>query len=435
MRKSNREIIGSLKDMIMVEQVEEKYKSRSSDFTRNRKLPFKLLVLFMLRKLFKSLTLELSAFFQEMETKSCSITKSAFTQARQKLSEVFFQDLLNTFNQEFYTDNQQRVRQLEGKRIVAVDGSTLDLPYSRELADFYGTHSNQHQQAAYVKGRVSLMYDLLNGMVLDGVLQPFAQGEAAAAVKHLAYCGEGDLLVYDRGYASFDLVYTHRKAGLDVLMRMKASFSEQLQDFARSEATDVCVFMKPGKNQSLQGKAYDKDTQEQVRLVKFTLGDGEQAFLLTTLLDKDQFPVDFLQQVYGMRWGVETRYDVLKNVLQVENFSGLTQKALLQDFYISLFLMNMQVLLSDELETEIEEKYGHRKHAYQVNTSVAIGHLKSKLVRLFTAKSPQEILLELKQAFLRHVEPVRPGRKYPRHKDKYRNKKKPMLMKNRKSVL
>ncbi|MDX5438309.1 MAG: hypothetical protein LPK03_13985, partial [Pontibacter sp.] len=69
--------------------------------------------------------------------------------------------------------------------ILAVDGSTHDLHFIPELAAVYGTHSNQHREARYIKGRASVLYDLLNGMVLDGVLQPFAQGEPAAALKHL----------------------------------------------------------------------------------------------------------------------------------------------------------------------------------------------------------------------------------------------------------
>lgn len=419
----------------MVDKVDERYKSRPADFSRDRKLPFKLLVLFMLRKLYKSLALEISDFFNELAQPSGSLTKSAFTQARQKLSILFFQDLLQKFNYEFYTDNQERVRKLKSMRILAVDGSTLDLPYSSELAKTYGTHSNQYKDVRYIKGRVSVMYDLLNNMILDGVLQPFAEGEPAAAYKHLTHCNEGDLLVYDRSYASFEMVYNHREKGLHVLMRMKPSFSNQLRAFDESDAEDIVVLMKPGKNCPLKDKAYDKDARQKVRLVKFELGNGEQALLLTTLLDKDEFPIDSLKQIYGMRWGVETRYDVLKNVLQVECFSGYTQKAILQDFYICLFLMNMQALLSDELQEEIKVRYGHRKHEYQVNLAIAIGHLKKSVVQLFISKEPNELLIELKHSFLQHVVPVRPGRKFDRQKDKYRNRKKPILMKNRKNVL
>jgi hypothetical protein len=435
MRKSNKKIICGIKTFILVDEVEDKYKSRPADFTRNRKLPFQLLVIFMLRKLYKSLALEISEFFSQLDISRFSLTKSAFTQARQKLSPLFFRDLLQKFNQEFYTDNDQRVNRLKGMRILAVDGSTLDLPYSQELVQAYGTHSNQYESVRYVKGRVSVLYDLLNQMILDGVLQPFAEGEPVAALKHLAHCRAGDLVVYDRAYASFEMVYAHQASDLQVLMRMRPSFSQQLREFAQSDADDITVWMKPGKNTSIKYKAYGKDARVQVRLVKFNLDNGEQALLLTTLLDKQQFPIDFLKQIYGMRWRVETRYDVLKNVLQVEYFSGYTQKAIEQDFYISLFLMNMQALLAQELEEEIKSRYGHRKYAYQLNLALAIGHLKKSVVKLFISKQPDKILAQLKQSFLQHVEPIRPARKYPRIKDKYRNRKKPLLMKNRKNVL
>jgi hypothetical protein len=227
------------------------------------------------------------------------------------------------------------------------------------------------------------------------------------------------------------MVNTHRQEGLHVLMRMKPSFSHQLRAFSQSQSKDAIIMMKP----ALRDKVHGKDAQVQVRLVKFKLDNGEQALLLTTLTDTQAFPITLLKQIYGMRWGVETRYDVLKNVLQVEYFSGYTQKAVLQDFYISLFLMNMQVLLAEELQQQIQAKYSHRQYTYQVNTAVAIGHLKKSIVELFVSKKPDEILSELKASFLAHVEPIRPGRKYPRHKDKYRTRKKPILMKNRKTVL
>lgn len=435
MRKSKEGIIYRLREFIQVDEVDGKYKSRPADFTRNRILPFKLLVVFMLRKLYKNLALEISEFFKELSQPKLSLSKSAFTQARQKLSPLFFKNMLHTFNDEFSTDNDQGVKTLAAMRILAVDGSTLDLPYSQELADFYGTQSNQHQEVRYIKGRVSVMYDLLNGMIVDGVLQAFAQGEPSAALKHLAYAKAGDLLVYDRSYASFEMVWEHRQRNLQVLMRLKTSFSQQVQAFAESYENDVLVLMKPGKNTSLKSKGYDRKAFIEVRLVKFTLSNGETALLLTTLLDKEAFPIALLKQIYGMRWGVETSYDVLKNVLRVEYFSGLTQVAIEQDFYISLFLMNMQALLSDELEVELKERYGHRKFEYKINLATAIGHLKKNVVDLFTSNQPKQILEQLKESFLQNVEPIRPNRKFPRQKDKYRHRKTPIMLKNRRNVL
>ena len=53
-----------------------------------------------------------------------------------------------------------------------------------------------------------------------------------------------------------------------------------------------------------------------------------------------------------MRWGIEIKYDELKNRLQIENFTGTTKIAIEQDFYATIYLSNMVEMArsrSDEL--------------------------------------------------------------------------------------
>ena len=140
MRKSNEWIVGRLRAMEFCQTVEEKYKSCPTDFTRTLILLFSLLVLFKLRKLYRSLSLEFGSFFEGLGQLSHLPTKSAFTQARAKLSPQFFADMLARFNQEFYSDNDERVKLFLGFRLLAVDGSTLDMPDSQELNRAFWHH-------------------------------------------------------------------------------------------------------------------------------------------------------------------------------------------------------------------------------------------------------------------------------------------------------
>lgn len=53
-----------------------------------------------------------------------------------------------------------------------------------------------------------------------------------------------------------------------------------------------------------------------------------------------------------MRWGIEIKYDELKNRLEIENFTGKTKIDIEQDFYASIYLSNMIELArkdSDEI--------------------------------------------------------------------------------------
>ena len=100
-----------------------------------------------------------------------------------------------------------------------------------------------------------------------------------------------------------------------------------------------------------------------------------------------------------------------------------------------MFLRNYQSLLSEELEEEIESKYSHRKHKYQINKSISIGTLNENIVDIFLQKNPEKILESLKAVFLSNVVPKIENRSERREKDRYRSRKKPKVLKNRKRVL
>ena len=48
-----------------------------------------------------------------------------------------------------------------------------------------------------------------------------------------------------------------------------------------------------------------------------------------------------MKALYYCRWNIELSYDVLKNKLHIENFSGYNQIAIEQDFYAQILLYNM----------------------------------------------------------------------------------------------
>lgn len=142
------------------------------------------------------------------------------------------------------------------------------------------------------------------------------------------------------------------------------------------------------------------------------------------------------KELYFKRWKVETFYDEFKTKLKVENFSGYSKQSILQDFYTALFVSNIQTLLVGEINEELQKK-DKGKYIYKVNNSLSYGFLKDRIVSLLFSKdtTTQEMLAELKQLFKKHTIPIRPDRKFERHKDKYRNRLKPKVTKNHKDNL
>lgn len=74
-----------------------------------------------------------------------------------------------------------------------------------------------------------------------------------------------------------------------------------------------------------------------------------------TLCDRKKYPRSGFCKVYGWRWRDETYYDPIKNIFEVERFSGLSEESIKQDFYGDIFLASLESILSWETERELEE--------------------------------------------------------------------------------
>lgn len=92
----------------------------------------------MLNMLRKSLSLEIENFVGFLKLKAPQkFTKSAFVQARMKIKPEVFKHLSHTLTREFYTDNELGVKLWKGFRLLAVDGSRITLPITKELKKIY----------------------------------------------------------------------------------------------------------------------------------------------------------------------------------------------------------------------------------------------------------------------------------------------------------
>jgi hypothetical protein len=392
----------------------------------------------MLNFLRKSLSLEIENFVGQIKSilgsgMFSSFTKSAFVQYRKKIQPDVFRYLSRRLTEEFYTDNEASVKLWQGFRLLSVDGSRLMLPNTKELANEYGCAKNQ-TETEVVQARASVLYDVLNRYVLDAELSALKIGEKTLALNHLEHAQSKDLIIYDRGYPSFELIYEHNKRGIDFLIRVKTDFSNLTRAFFESGKRSQIVKIYPGKNTKFTEKEYDKNTFVEIRLVRVELSSHETEILMTSLKDEIQYPSTVFKELYALRWGIETFYDELKNKLKVEYFSGYSKQSILQDFYAAIFVSNVQSLIVGEINDELRERSG-TKYEYKVNNNLSYGFLKDRIITLLFPKTDTDAVLnELRDLFKKHLIPIRPDRKYDRYKDKYKNRKKPKVPKNMKNT-
>ena len=100
------------------------------------------------------------------------------------------------------------------------------------------------------------------------------------------------------------------------------------------------------KNKELKEKAKEI-THLNLRIVNIPLETGEIETLITNLPPETATSME-LKTLYGERWQIETGYDILKNKLHIENFSGKKRITIEQDFYSQIYMYN--VLISAKIE-------------------------------------------------------------------------------------
>jgi hypothetical protein len=169
-----------------------------------------------------------------------------------------------------------------------------------------------------------------------------------------------------------------------------------------------------------------------VRVIKFVLPSGEEETLITDLMDKNMGIKEF-SELYFKRWPIETKYDEIKNKLEVENFSGRTDNAIRQDFFVSMFMSNIITIASWEAQVTVdacrEDKVN--KYDYHVNRNQAIGAFKDHFIKALLLRSPRARSKNVSRILFLMTEnavPMRPNRSIPRNpsprKAKFRHNRK-----------
>ena len=413
-----------------------KYRMHEKDFTRNRKITFSELSLCMLRLLRQNIQVEIIHLLESFKKRVGGFTSSAFVQSRSKLKPDMFYDLNRLIAEDFYEDNDEVVELYKGHRVLGIDGSTINVPVNKETKEMYGTFSNQKQNQDIVLARVSIMYDVLNDIVLDGRLCNFSIGEVTLSREHIKLAKSNDLIIMDRSYPSFESMYEMNRRDINFLFRCKVNFSNVVKAFYESKQQEIILDISPNKNDSFKDLPYDKHASIRVRLIRIELSSGEIEILMTSLLNDTIYLYADFEKLYFKRWRIETFYNRFKNIICLENFSGTSCQFIQQEFNCALYMSTLQSILSHEAQEEVDTKHEARKYEYKINSSLSLSFIRSRLLELFKGKAEGTAAMnELKQLFTRNLIPIRPHRTFDRNPDKYRARSKPKQFPNRRMVL
>jgi hypothetical protein len=400
----------------------EKFRTAPKAFTRKRTLTFVTVVMLILRGHKFSLQNALDKVFGALGKLRLVPTASAYCQARQKIDPALFQELTASTAEDFYrfAGEEGSVLTWHGHRLLGADGSELTLPDTEALRKTYTVQRNQIGTET-VQALSVVLYDLRNDLALGAKLGPVV-AEKQYLFDLWEQTQDSDVLVLDRLFADYCVIAYAAHRRRDVLIRCRRQSFGVVRDFWASELREQIIDLPCPTTPSTRAfvKEHKLPLKVRVRLLKFTLPTGETEVLLTTLCDQQEYPASEFYQVYGWRWGNETYYDRLKNIFEVERFSGTSPHVIEQDFYAMVFLTTLESVLTKSAQATLQERDQQHQNQTEakVNRALSYVNLCDRVVELLAdPRSDLETVHdELHRLFQQTPTRNSPGRQYPRKK-------------------
>ena len=332
---------------------------------------------------------------------------SSASEAREKLDEAAFKTLHREILAHAPDDPLWK-----GHRVFAVDGSKITLP--REL--LRSGYRTPNDDAHYPQGMISTLYRLHSRMPVDFDLFSH-ENERAAALTHLDHAAEGDVIVYDRGYWSFEMALVHNLHKLNFVFRIQNNANPVFDAFIASEQGDrIITLTAPRDATELRGQSL------RIRLVKYTHADTEY-YLATSLLDS-RYTVQALSDLYHGRWQVEEGYKTGKDV--IESFHAKSERGVRQELYAAFTLVALARLFANRCDHDINHNVDDDDDQSAMRTNFRNGMrlLGREIEAMFlrqsqmVAQSVERIMTGLSRCIQRE----RPGRSYNRESRQPRSK-------------
>ena len=370
---------------------------------------------------------EMDSFFRETEEEEFSIrkvTKGAFSQSRKNLAPEAFLKLNEIIWRDFYKEVDYLG--YHGHRLLAVDGSFLNLPDHASIREEFGTRGMGRGR---IRGKkqsmclLSMLYDPVNYLTLDVQTDHMDASELQLLLRHLNKVEKDDILLLDRGYPARYMFSILQSKGSHFIVRMKPNWLP-VKEFVKSRKQDMTITMEvpDGDFERYRQQFPSMKKTVKCRLVKVLGEDGKQQVLCTSLLDTAKYKLAELGELYRIRWGIEEGYKMYKARVQVEAFSGRTAIAVKQDIYAKAMMMTLCAALAFPIEERVVKEYkadqkkGRVKHPHKINRTFAYWSTKGILIGMFIKRLVRSALAAFDKQVEANTEIIRPGKRNPRLK-------------------
>jgi hypothetical protein len=362
------------------------------------------------------------------------VSEAAFAKARQRMPMTFWIELIIVLGERF-EEQHSDLHDFRGFRVLAMDGTRVDLPECHALSKHFGTAKNlfgrQQPQAQMV-----LLQFPFTRMPYRYELSPVSSGEVTLATRLCSHLRGNDLVLLDAGFWSYGLLWAIQKQKAYFALRLKGGV--RLTPWKRLGSGERLVRWTP-KDSRGNWREAGLPKSIDLRVIEYRVpGFRPQAIVTNVLSPKAISREDWtrlttscqdanrklLPGLFHRRWEIETSYYELKVVQGMEGqLRSRNPKSIAYEIagHMVLYLLVRWLI--------VEAAVKHGLDPLRLSFLQAFRELQLMRPALLLA-SPRWVrrllLPRLLDRIAEHQVPLRPGRHYARRK-----KSKPNNIKNK----
>ena len=353
------------------------------------------------------------------------VSEEAFAKARQRLPAAFWMELLVLLVERFEAQHADRLR-FRHFRLLAIDGTRLTLPNENELLNFYGRAKNASGQHC-AQAQMVLLQSPLTRLPVAYRLDALPVGEVTLARQLTRqHVRAGDLVLLDAGYCSYGLMWEIQNRNAFFCMRLRRGLN--LRTLQRLQGTQDRLVRWTPKDSRGQWRREQLPPAIDLRRIQYRVPGYRTIELLTNVLAPEELSYDDLTRltstpgvaekllpgIYHLRWQIETSYEELKVVQQMDGgFRSKKPAGIAYEVggHVVLYLLMRWLIL--------EAALAHDEDPLRISFTNAVEELKNIWQTMSTSSQQwvEEVLWpRLLERIADHIVPYRPGRSYPRKK-------------------
>jgi putative transposase len=281
--------------------------------------------------------------------RACSTETGAYCTARDQLPEEACHRLVCRTGKDV-EDAAPPDWHWKGRRVRAVDGSTITMPDTAENKKEYPQLKSQRPGCGFPIARIVVIFSLAVGTVLEAAIGPY-QGKQTGEnsmfrVIHDALA-KGDVVLADRYFSGwFDLALLVER-GVDAVIRKHQLRPTDFRTGIRLGRDDHLVcWPKPQCPKWMSREVYEglpeflilRELRVRVRQRGFRT---KSLVVITTLLSPAGYAATEIADLFRRRWEAELNLRSLKIVLQMDHLRCKTPHRVRNEFWMHLLAYNL----------------------------------------------------------------------------------------------